>query len=98
MNVGFVDDKSYIIKKEKMNIIDNAGLIEPLHELRFKDVLYGEGFIVVPRFVFFPFSKWYKCTKTIQRKVVSYKSERRRALSMFKQRGPNTQSMIIAGT
>lgn len=42
-----------------MNVIDNAGLLEPLHEKRMKDVVYGEGFLLVPKFVFFPFSKWY---------------------------------------
>jgi hypothetical protein len=31
MNVGFIDDKSYIIKKEKQNTINNADLIEPFH-------------------------------------------------------------------
>ncbi len=35
MNVGFIDDKSYIIKKEKMTVIDNAELLEPMHEYRF---------------------------------------------------------------
>lgn len=84
MNVGFIDDKSYIIKKEKMTVIDNANLLEPLHEQRFKEVTYGEGFILVPKFVFFPMSKWYKCTKVIERKVISYRSEKKRALNMFK--------------
>jgi hypothetical protein len=79
-------------------VIDNAGLLEPLHEFRFKDVPYGEGFILVPKFVFVPFSKWYKCTKVIERKVISYRSERRRALSLFKQKKAVTQSMVIAGT
>jgi len=98
MNVGFVDDKSYIIKKEKMNVIDNASLVEPLHELRLKEVTYGEGFMLVPKFVFFPLSKWYKCTKVIERKVISYKSERKRALSMFKQRKTLANSKIISGS
>jgi hypothetical protein len=84
MNVGFVDDKSYVIKKEKIDIIDNANLMEPLHELRLKDVTYGDGFILVPRFVFYPLSKWYKCTKVIERKVVSYKSDKRKTLNLFK--------------
>lgn len=84
MNVGFVDDKSYVIKKEKIDIIDNANLMEPLHELRLKDVTYGDGFILVPRFVFYPLSKWYKCTKVIERKVISYKSDKRKTLNLFK--------------
>jgi hypothetical protein len=32
MNVGFVDDKSYIIKKEKIDVIDNLSLLETFHE------------------------------------------------------------------
>jgi hypothetical protein len=80
MNVGFVDDKSFVIKKEKMTVIDNADLVEPMHEKRLKEITYGEGFILVPKFVFFPFSKWYKCTRQIERKVVSYKSDRKKSL------------------
>jgi len=84
MNVGFVDDKSYIIKKEKIDIIDNLSLLEPLHENRLKDISYGDGFVLVPRYVFYPLSKWYKCTKVIERKVISYKSDRKKTLNLFK--------------
>lgn len=85
MNVGFVDDKSYIIKKEKIDIIDNAKLLEPMHELRLKDdIAYGDKFILVPRYVFYPLSKWYKITKVIERKVISYKADKKKALNLFK--------------
>jgi hypothetical protein len=87
MNVGFIDDKSYIIKKEKMDVIDNASLLEPMHDLRFKDeISYGDRFILVPRFVFYPLSKWYKITKVIERRVINYHSDRdkKKSLSLFK--------------
>jgi hypothetical protein len=86
MNVGFTDEKNFIIKKEKMKIIDNASLLEPYHELRLKEVLYNANFILVPRFVFYPFSKWYKCTKTIERKVITYKQSKNKSLNLFKKR------------
>ena len=99
MNVGFVDDKSYIIKKEMIDVIDNASLVEPMHDLRLKDeISYGENFIFVPKFVFYPLSKWYKLTKVIERKVINYKADKKRALNLFKQRKSVTGSMIIAGS
>lgn len=32
MNLGFVEEKSFVIKKEKIHIIDNANLVEPFHD------------------------------------------------------------------
>ena len=73
MNIGFVEEKSFVIKKEKLHIIENASLVEPFHEYRLKEVLYNQDFLIVPRYVYFPLSKWYKCTKLIERKVITYK-------------------------
>jgi len=70
MNVGFCEEKSFVIKKEKMKVLDNANLVEPLHQFRMKEVSYNENFIIVPQYVFYPLSKWYKCTKVIERKVI----------------------------
>ena len=86
MNVEFLEEKNYIIKKEKMNVIDNATLLEPWHEKRMRDVVYNEDFILLPKFVFFALSKWYKATKVIDRKVIHYKSDKSRAISLFKQK------------
>jgi len=86
MNVDFVEEKNYIIKKEKINVIDNLTLMEPLHELRMRDVVYNEDFILLPKFVFFALSKWYKTTKIIERKVIQYKSDKKKSISLFKQR------------
>jgi len=73
------------VKKEgKIKEIDNASLLEPMHNLRMRDVEYGVDFIIVPRFVFFPFSKWYSCNKIIEKKVVCYKNDKNRALLLFK--------------
>jgi hypothetical protein len=43
-------------------------------------------FIIVPRFVFFPLSKWYSCNKVIERKVIKYKHDKNKSLNMFKQK------------
>ena len=94
MNLGFIDGKSYIIKKEKMTVIDNANLLEPLHDHRMREVVYGEDFILVPKYVFLPLSKWYKCTKTIERKVISYKTDRKKSLSVFKKKLTTASGII----
>ena len=70
MNVGFCEEKSFVIKKEKLKVIDNSSLLEPFHEYRLKQATYNEDFIMIPQFMFYPFSKWYKCTKTIERQVI----------------------------
>ena len=49
MHTAFTDNKNFSFKKEKKSIIDNAGLVEPLHEHRLKEVTYNEDFIVVPK-------------------------------------------------
>lgn len=86
MNVEFQDEKNYIIKKEKMTTIDNASLLEPAHEKRMRDVIYNEDFVLLPKFVFFALSRWYRATKVIERKVIHYKSDKSRAISLFKQK------------
>lgn len=58
---------------------------------------YGDKFIVVPKYVFFPLSKWYKTTKVIERKVINYHSDKKKSLSLFKQK-TQAQSRIIAGS
>ncbi len=73
MNIGFLEDKSFVIKKEKQSTMNNASLLEPLHDHRMREVVLNEDFIMVPKFVFFPLTKWYKCTKAIERKVIQYK-------------------------
>lgn len=79
-HVGFnsnLERSSFLIKKEeKLKIIDNASLIENMHSLRLTDVTYGTNYVIVPRFVFFPLSKWYSCNKVIELKVISYKNDK----------------------
>jgi len=65
-------------------VIDNASLVENLHSSRLKEVQYNQDFIIVPRFVFFPLSKWYSCNKVIERKVIKYKHDKNKSLNMFK--------------
>ena len=92
MNIGFCEEKSYVIKKERKKVIDNAGLVEPGHEHRLREVSYGEEFMLVPKHVFYPFSKWYACTKTIERQVIKH-SVRTKALSLFKHKKLNSSVM-----
>jgi hypothetical protein len=75
-----------VIKEERTKVIDNASLVENLHSSRLKDVQYNQDFIIVPRFVFFPLSKWYSCNKVIERKVIKYKHDKNKSLNMFKQK------------
>jgi hypothetical protein len=86
--VGFDSSQSklQVIKEERTKVIDNACLVENLHSSRLKDVQYSQDFIIVPRFVFFPLSKWYSCNKVIERKVIKYKHDKNKSLNMFKQK------------
>ena len=47
-------------------------MLEAHHCFRMKEYTYGTEFIIVPRFVYFPLSKWYSCNKVIERKVIKY--------------------------
>jgi hypothetical protein len=38
-----------------------------------KEGVLNEDFVIVPKFVFYPLSKWYNCNKVIERKVIEYK-------------------------
>jgi hypothetical protein len=49
MNVGFEEGKGFALKKEKITCIDNQKLIEPLHDLRMKEVTYQQDFIIIPK-------------------------------------------------
>ena len=86
--MGFDSSQSklQVIKEERTKVIDNACLVENLHSSRLKDVQYSQDFIIVPRFVFFPLSKWYSCNKVIERKVIKYKHDKNKSLNMFKQK------------
>lgn len=53
----------------------------------------------MPKFVFFPFSKWYKVTKVIERKVITYRTDKKNAMNAFKQKKSGLgASMVVAGT
>ena len=64
------------MKKEHKDFIDNKALMEDMHQFRMKDMTYKEDFVLVPRYVYYPLSKWYACEKTITRQVIQYKRER----------------------
>ena len=52
--------------------------MEPSHQFRMKDLVYKQDYILLPKFVFFPLSKWYSCDKVITRQVIKYPNNRRR--------------------
>ena len=94
LNSGFTSEKSsFAIKKEeKLKEMDNQMLVEQYHSQRLRDVEYGQDFVVLPRNVFFPLSKWYKCNIVIERKVIAYKQDKNRALNLFKNKKSVSQS------
>jgi hypothetical protein len=63
-----------------------------------KDLIYNEDFILVPKFVFYPFSKWYNVTKVIERKVISYRSDKKKQLNLKQRKSILGSSMVVAGT
>lgn len=51
-------------------IIDNKKLIEKNHQFRLRESLeFNEDFVIVPKYVFLPLSKWYDCNLIIKRTV-----------------------------
>ena len=60
----------YSIKKEHKDFIDNKSLMEEMHTFRMKDLTYKQDFVVLPRYVYYPLSKWYSCEKEITRQVI----------------------------
>lgn len=62
------------MREQIKTTIDNAKLLEPGHCLRLKDdMTFKEDFIIVPKYVFKPLSKWYDCNKVIERSVLELK-------------------------
>jgi hypothetical protein len=51
--------------------------MEPSHQFRMKDLVYKQDYVLLPKFVFFPLSKWYSCDKVITRQVIKYPNRRR---------------------
>jgi hypothetical protein len=49
ISVHFNDDMTITFKKEKLKAINNADLMEPIHEHRMKELTFNEDFIVVPK-------------------------------------------------
>ncbi len=73
--------KLQVKKEERAKVIDNASLVESLHQSRLKDVQYGIDFIIVPRYVFFALSKWYSCNKVIERTVINFKHDKSKVIN-----------------
>ena len=58
-------------------MIDNKSLMEEMHQFRMKDLTYKQDFVLLPKYVYYPLSKWYRCEKEITRNVIQYRRERR---------------------
>ena len=66
----------YGVKKEHKESIDNKGLMEEMHHFRMKDLTYKQDFVLLPKYVYYPLSKWYSCEKEITRSVIQYRRTR----------------------
>ena len=67
----------YSIKKEHKDFIDNKSLMEEMHSFRMKDLTYKQDFVLLPKYVFYPLSKWYSCDKEITRSVIQFRRDRK---------------------
>ena len=74
--MNFSSEDQFHMKKELKEYIDNKALMEPMHEFRMKDLTYKEDFVLVPKYVHYPLSKWCASEKTITRWVIQYKKQR----------------------
>ena len=66
----------YGVKKGHKESIDNKGLMEEMHHFRMKDLTYKQDFVLLPKYVYYPLSKWYSCEKEITRSVIQYRRAR----------------------
>ena len=67
----------YSIKKEHKDFIDNKSLMEEMHTFRMKDLTYKQDFVLLPKYVYYPLSKWYSCDKEITRSVIQFRRDRK---------------------
>ncbi len=44
--------------------------MEEMHLFRMKDLTYKQDFVILPKYVYYPLSKWYSCEKEITRTVI----------------------------
>lgn len=55
---------------EKRTEIDNQRLLVANHQFRLKDsMVFDEDFVIAPKHVFVPLSRWYSCNAVIKRTV-----------------------------
>lgn len=74
-SVNFGKEESLGLKLDHKQIIENRCLLEPKHSYRLKDNLeFMNDFLLLPKFVFWPLSKWYACDLELERDVICYKA------------------------
>ena len=67
LQLSGIGESKYYITKEHKDAIDNKGLMEDMHQFRMKDLAYKQDFVLMPKYVYYPLSKWYTCEKEITR-------------------------------
>lgn len=106
VSVNFGKEESLGLKLDHKQIIENRTLIETRHSYRLKDSLeFMTDYLLLPKFVFWPLSKWYACDVEIERVVISYKAtghSRRTSIqsAIFKNEGLRSsyaQKFIMSG-
>ena len=73
----YSEGMQYSIKKEHKDFIDNKSLMEEMHTFRMKDLTYKQDFVLLPKYVYYPLSKWYSCEKEITRSVIQYRRDKK---------------------
>lgn len=76
--VNWEEDDDFGLKMDRQLTIKNSELMEAFHQFRMKDLVYKQDYVLLPKFVFFPLSKWYPCDKIITRHVIKSSNVRRR--------------------
>lgn len=67
-SVNFGREESLGLKLDHKEMIKNSALVEQRHSERLKDgVEFMIDYLLLPKFVFWPLSKWYACDKVIER-------------------------------
>ena len=51
--------------------------MEEMHTFRMKDLTYKQDFVLLPKYVYYPLSKWYSCEKEITRSVIQYRRDKK---------------------
>ena len=94
--LAITNDGKYSIKKEHKAKIDNRSLMEDMHQFRMRDLTYKQDFVLLPKYVYHPLSKWYNCDKEITRSVIQYRRERKLTESQTMASSINSRRFLLS--